>query len=93
VTEIRDMFENQPLSVRIDCDQPRQLAAALLRLPEVLGVELSGLGTVTTRARQPQRFFRAFAQLVLEEDYDIKHLETLDCSAQAILDYVLQESA
>lgn len=93
VTEIRDMFENQPLSVRIDCDQPRQLAAALLRLPEVLGVELSGLGTVTTRARQPQRFFRALAQLVLEEDFDIKHLETLDCSAQAILDYVLQESA
>jgi ABC-2 type transport system ATP-binding protein len=93
VTEIRDMFENQPLSVRIDCDRPRELAAALLRVPEVLGVELGGGSTVTTRARQPQRFFRSFAQLVLEEDFDIKHLETTDCSAQAILDYVLQESA
>jgi ABC-2 type transport system ATP-binding protein len=93
VTEIRDMFENQPLSVRIDSDRPRELAAALLRVPEVLGVELAGGGTVLTRARQPQRFFKAFSQLVLEEDFDIRHLETTDCSAQAILDYVLQESA
>jgi len=92
VTEIRDMFENQPLSVRIGCDRPRALAGALLRLPEVLGVELGGSQMVLVRARQPQRFFRALAQLVVEEGLDLHHLEATDYSAQAILDYVLQES-
>lgn len=92
VTEIRDMFENQPLTVRIGCDRPRELAGALLRLSEVLGVELGAGGMVTVRARQPQRFYRAFGQLVLEENLDVTHLETTDCSTQAILEYVLQES-
>jgi ABC-2 type transport system ATP-binding protein len=90
VTEIRDLFEDQPLSVRIDCDRPRELAAALLQLPDVLGVDLGGPGTVVARARQPHRFFKALGTLIIEDDYDIKHLETLDCSTQAILDYLLK---
>jgi ABC-2 type transport system ATP-binding protein len=89
VTAIRDLMDDQPLTVRIDNDQPRVLAAALLQLPEVLGVELAGGGTLTVRAKQPLQFFRNIAQLVLEEGFEIAHLETLDCSAQAIFDYVV----
>jgi ABC-2 type transport system ATP-binding protein len=92
VTEIRDLFEDQPLAVRIDCERPRELAAALLQLPEVLGVELSGPATVIARARHPQRFYRAISDLVLDDGFDIQHLETLDCSTQAILDYLLKGS-
>ena len=43
-----------PLTIRIDSDRPRELAAALLKLPEVLAVELNGGPTIVTRARQPQ---------------------------------------
>jgi ABC-2 type transport system ATP-binding protein len=87
--QIRDLFDDQPLTVRVDSTQPRQLAGALLALEDVAGVEVGEGDTVLVRARKPQRFFRDLAGLVLEENFEIQHLETLDDSAQAILGYLL----
>jgi ABC-2 type transport system ATP-binding protein len=90
LTEIRDLLDEYPLAIRVDSDRPRELAAALLRLPAVLGVELGGGASVVLRARNPQQFFPAFADLVLDENFDVQHLQTLDRSAQAILDYLMK---
>ena len=89
LAQIRDLLDDHPLSIRVASDQPRQLAGALLHLKDVVGVELGDDATVVVRARNPRRFFREFSGLVLEENYDIRHLETLDDSAQAILGYLL----
>jgi ABC-2 type transport system ATP-binding protein len=89
--EIRDLLDEYPLSIRIDSDRPRELASALLQLPDTLGVDLNGGPTVVARARNPQRFFQALGSLVLAEDFDIEHLETLDTSAQAILNYLMKD--
>ncbi len=74
----------------------RELAAALLKLPDVVGVELldeapseGPVSRVLVRARNPRRFFRDFGRLVLEEWFEVCHLETLDDSAQAVLGYLL----
>ncbi len=90
LTQIRDLMEGYPLAVRIDSDRPRALAAALLKLPDVLGVELGGEGVVIARARNPKRFFAAFGELVLDEAFAVQRLETLDDSAQAILEYLMK---
>jgi ABC-2 type transport system ATP-binding protein len=89
LAQIRDLLDQHPLSVRVASNQPRNLAAALLAMPDVAGVDFGERDTLVVRARNPQRFFRDFAALVLEEDYDIRHLETLDDSAHAILGYLL----
>lgn len=89
LTQIRDMLDDHPLSIRIVSDQPRKLAGALLNFPGVVGVELGEADQIVVRARHPQRFFHDFAGLVLEEHFDVQHLETLDDSANAILGYVL----
>src|SRR5205823_5037178 len=39
LTQIRDLLDNHPLSVRIDCDQARRLAAFLVDLEDVAGVD------------------------------------------------------
>jgi ABC-2 type transport system ATP-binding protein len=74
----------------------RELAAALLQLADVVGVELLDDGPgdepvsrVLVRARNPQRFFQDLARLVLEEWFEVRHLETLDESTQAVLGYLL----
>lgn len=90
VAEIRALLDEQPLSIRVECDRPRHLAGRLLGLPETLGVELEGQHGVIVRARQPQAFHAALGQLILEEGYELRHLETLDCTAQAVLDYLLK---
>jgi ABC-2 type transport system ATP-binding protein len=89
LAQIRDMLDNHPLSILVAADQPRQLAGALLNLDDVVGVEMGERDTLVVRARNPQRFFRSLASLVLEENLAIRHLETLDDSAQAILGYLL----
>jgi ABC-2 type transport system ATP-binding protein len=89
LARIRDLLDDHPLSVLVGSDQPRALAAALLGLPDVTGVEVGERGTLVVKARNPQRFFHDFAGLVLEENYEVSHLQTLDDSAQAILGYLL----
>jgi ABC-2 type transport system ATP-binding protein len=89
LTQIRDLLDDHPLSIKVASDQVRKLAAALLNLPDVVGVDLGAADTLIVRARNPRRFFHDFAGLVLEENYDVRHLETLDDSTHAILGYLL----
>jgi ABC-2 type transport system ATP-binding protein len=89
LTQIRDLLDNHPLSIRIDCDQARRLAASLVDLEDVAGVDLGEGETLVVKARNPRRFFQELTTLVLEEGFDVRHLETLDDSTHAILGYLL----
>ena len=82
-----------PLSIRLSCDQDRHLASALLDLPDVVGVELQNGSGLLVRARNPRRFFQQLTALILEEDFDVQHLETLDDSTHAVLGYLLGKRA
>lgn len=79
-----------------DGAEQRRLASALLKLRDVVGVELldnraeDAVGPVLVRAKNPQRFFQELTRLVLEEWYEIVRLETLDDSTQAVLGYLLR---
>jgi len=90
---IREMFDDVPLAIRIDCSEKRRLSAALLELDDVSGIELGEQATLTVRAANPKRFFKKFAEVVLEEGFDVQHLEILDDSARAILGYLLAGTA
>ncbi len=76
-------------------ERQRDLAAVLLRLPDVVGIELLPLEDgepsygVLVRARNPQRFFADLMRLVMEEWFEVSHLEALDDSAEAVLGYLL----
>jgi ABC-2 type transport system ATP-binding protein len=88
LAKIRDLFEDLPLSVRIDCDRSRETAAKLIACDDVAGVDAAA-NTVIVRAKNPRKVFRMLSRLVLDEDIDLRHLEPLDDSAHAILGYLL----
>jgi ABC-2 type transport system ATP-binding protein len=93
LAQIRDLLDDHPLTIRVDLkpegDRRRDLAAALLALPDVTGVDLGEGHSLLVCARNPRQFYRDFARLVVEESYEVRHLETLDDSAEAILGYLL----
>jgi ABC-2 type transport system ATP-binding protein len=89
LARIRDLLDDHPLAIRIDADRPRALAGQLLNLEDVVGVEIGEESALIVQAKNPRRFFRALARLVLEEDYNVERLEPLDDSAHAILGYLL----
>jgi ABC-2 type transport system ATP-binding protein len=89
VAQIRDMLDDHPLAILVAAAPCRELAGALLGLPDVVGLDLGDGDTLVVRARNPRRFFRDFTRLVLEENIEVRHLETLDDSAHAVLGYLL----
>src|SRR5262249_28586479 len=56
---------------------------------EVVGVEFGKGDTLVVHARNPRTFFRRLGRLVIEEAFDVRRLETLDDSAQAVLGYLM----
>lgn len=90
LSEIRNTLADLPLSVRLDCDQPRKLAADLLNLPDVLGVELADVHSVLVRVQHSRHFFAQLGEYVARESIALRRMESLDASTQAVLDYVLQ---
>ena len=88
LAEIRGLLDDRPLSVRIDTARPRELAAAVLTLPEVVGVEADAAG-VTVRATQPPQFFPRLTALLAADDWGVSRIEPLDESAHAVLGYLL----
>ncbi len=89
IAQIRELLDNHPLTILIGADQPRELAGMLLKLPDVVGVEMRDGDRMVARARNPKQFFGEFTRLVLEENFQINHLETLDDSTHAVLGYLL----
>jgi ABC-2 type transport system ATP-binding protein len=90
LSQIRELLDDQPLSIRIQCDPATALATRLLEWEEVVGLD-KGDHAMVVRARSPRRFFERLARLVIEEDLDIRHLETLDESTQDVLGYLLRK--
>lgn len=90
LSEIRDTLADIPLSIRLDCDEPRKLAADLLNLPDVLGVELADVHSVVVRVQHSRRFFGNLGEYLARESIALRRMESLDASTQAVLDYVLR---
>jgi len=88
--QIRELLDDQPLSIRIKCEKPSLVASRLLEWEEVVGLDRDPHALVI-RARNPRRFFQRLGQLVIEEDLDIRHLETLDESTHDVLGYLLRK--
>jgi ABC-2 type transport system ATP-binding protein len=89
IAQIRELLDDHPLSIRVDSGQARELAGALLRMPDVVGVDLGEGATLIVKARNPRCFFPDLTRLVLEEGFEVQHLETLDDSTHAVLGYLL----
>jgi ABC-2 type transport system ATP-binding protein len=88
LTQIRDLLDDHPLSIRIASDQDRALAALLLDMEEVVGVD-RGDSHLLVRARNPRKFFQRLGELVIDRMIEVKHLETLDESTHDVLGYLL----
>jgi ABC-2 type transport system ATP-binding protein len=89
--EIREMFDQHPLHLRIATDRSRDLASRLIQCELVHGLDLRGPNELRVQIRRPSEFFPLFSELILEEGYEIERLQTTDASASAIFDYVMRE--
>lgn len=89
LNQIREVLNNHPLTVLLRCAQRRDLATHLLGFEEIVSIEFGDDPDLIVKVQNQSSFFRRLNHLVLEEAFDIQHLQTLDASADAVLGYLL----
>lgn len=91
--EIRNLLAERPLRVRIRSGRSRDLATELVSWINVRSLTLPTENELSLEVNRPDEFYRRFAALVAERDWDVASLETTDTSAEAVFEYVLSTAA
>jgi ABC-2 type transport system ATP-binding protein len=90
--QIRELLDNHPLQVRITSDRTRELAATVLGLDSVEGAQLSDSDNLVLQVRRPADFFKSFGDLVVKNHFEVRRLDVLDASTEAVFDYLMKEA-
>ena len=89
VHEIRELIEDQPHRVFIQCDEPRRLANHLVTWPVVAGMKLDS-GGVEVQTSKPDAFFTMLPEIVLSEKVRVTRLLSPDDNLQAVFEYLVK---
>jgi ABC-2 type transport system ATP-binding protein len=90
VYEIRRLIDQHPHRIRIDCDQPRAIAAALATADHVARIVFER-GAVLIETRDPDRCYDQIASAVLDGGIAVSALSSPDNNLGAVFDYLTGE--
>jgi ABC-2 type transport system ATP-binding protein len=92
VHEIRDLLDEHPHHVRVECEKPRALAAAVMDVKGVAGVRFYGDDVLEIETREPDATYAAVAKKVLETGIKIRSLTSPDATLEALFHYLVERS-
>lgn len=92
VHEIREMLQEYPHHVRVECDRPRDLAAAMIRSASVVGVRLLSNTQLELQSWDPNTTYPLLADAVVREKIQVARLESPDATLEALFHYLVERS-
>jgi ABC-2 type transport system ATP-binding protein len=87
VYEIRKLIDRHPHRIRVDCDRPRTVAAALASEDHVTKIVFER-GAVLVETRDPDRCYDQLAVAVLDGGVHVRALSTPDNNLGAVFEYL-----
>lgn len=87
IYEIRRLIDRHPHRIRVVCDRPRVLAAALAEEEHVARIVFERNG-ILIETRDPDRCYDRLAAAVLERELAVTTLESPDNNLGAVFDYL-----
>jgi ABC-2 type transport system ATP-binding protein len=90
--QIRTLIDKHPHRISMVVNDPRTVAAGLLKLPYVLSVRFSEKSEreVEIETNQPDQFYTAFPDVVLANGYEIESFHSPDNNLEAVYKYLVQ---
>jgi ABC-2 type transport system ATP-binding protein len=85
---IRQKLDDRPFLVRVDCADPRALAAGLVRVEAVESVEITGTTGVRVRSRDVSSLQRALPAVARDRGVRLTRVEPLDDSLESVFEYL-----
>jgi ABC-2 type transport system ATP-binding protein len=89
VTEIRQMIDQHPHRIRIECEAPRALAAILVGRDDVRSLEISD-GVLAVETARPDAFYAALPGLIVDCGLAVTGISSPDDRLQAVFDYLVE---
>lgn len=93
VMEIRDLIEERPHRIAIDCDRPRELARILMDIPSIQGVSFPREGVVEIHTSLPDQCYAEITPRALEADIKIRALTSPDATLEMLFRYLIGEAS
>lgn len=94
VHEIRDLLHEHPHHIRVDCDRPRDLAAAVLAAETdgVIALSFPSKTEVEFETSDPDRTYGTIAKMVVEGGFVTRSLTSPDATLEALFHYLVERS-
>jgi ABC-2 type transport system ATP-binding protein len=85
---IRQKLDDRPFVVRVDCADPRRLAAGLVGVEAVESVEITGTVGLRVRSRDVASLQRSLPVVARELEVRLTRVEPLDDSLESVFEYL-----
>lgn len=91
--EIRELLDEHPHHIRVQCDRPRELAAALLANEGgVVALHFPTPELLEVRTWQPDETYRAIADQVVKGGYRLRSMTSPDANLEALFHYLVERA-
>jgi ABC-2 type transport system ATP-binding protein len=92
VHEIRDLLDEHPHHIRVECDRPRAFAAALLDEPGVVALRFPTADAFEVETRDPDGTYTAIARRAIDGGFTVRSLTSPDATLEALFHYLVERS-
>jgi len=89
VHDVRELMDEHPLAVTVECRSPRALAAHFAGDDTTLSIEFEN-GRVTVRTRDPNGFFDKLNRLITENAAEVTSFACADADLQSVFQYLVR---
>jgi ABC-2 type transport system ATP-binding protein len=97
IYRIREMIDENPHKIRVECDRPRELSRGLVVNAEVRSLEFpdggpdgDGGGAVVIETHNPDACYPLIPEVALEQGIKIRSLTSPDNNLQAVFEYLTE---
>ncbi|MBI5093566.1 MAG: ABC transporter ATP-binding protein [Candidatus Hydrogenedentes bacterium] len=90
VHDIRELIDEHPHTVTVECSAPRKVAEQFTHDRSTLAIEFT-TDAVTIRTSDPNAFYQKLNTYVLEEPLEVHSISCPDDNLQAVFDYLLKK--
>lgn len=94
VHEIRDLLDEYPHHIRVECDRPRELAARILATtPSVSAVTFPSASEVEFLSHDPDGTYTSVAREVIDGGFRLRALTSPDATLESLFHYLVERSS
>jgi ABC-2 type transport system ATP-binding protein len=91
IYRIREMIDEHPHMIRVECDDPRGLGRELVSSTDVRSMQFSDKDAVVIETGNPDGCYPLIPKLALDKGIKIRSLTSPDNNLQAVFDYLTQD--